>query len=283
MAGDFAADGATVCFVPRYPFVDGMEYSLTVDGIAMAAILRPAPDVGTEVTVTAVYPSCAEIPLNLLRLYVHFSAPVREGLAQRTVRLCREDTGEPLQGAFLHMEPELWDRDHRRLTVLLDPGRIKRGLVPHEEAGYPLVEGVPVVLMVGPDAARRYMVGPAVRARVDPAAWGRRVPAAGSVNPLILDFDRPLDHALLGRCLRVADRAGVRVPGRVSCGPEERSWSFEPVSPWDSEPKLIVVDTTLEDVAGNSVSRVFDRDLSRGEDDPLEVPEVHHEFACGSS
>jgi hypothetical protein len=281
MAGEFVVDGADMCFVPRHPFVDGVVYALTVDGVVAATILRPAAAVATTVAVTAIYPSCAGVPLNLLRLYAHFSAPVREGLAQGAVELCREDTGETIEGAFLHMEPELWDRDHRRLTVLLDPGRIKRGLVPNQEAGYPLVEGVPVILRVGSSAARRYAVGPPVRARVDPALWRWEVPAAGSVDPLILGFDRPLDHALLRRCLWITDAAGLRLQGTVSIGDGEQSWRFEPVALWDAEPKVLVVDATLEDVAGNSVARVFDRDLDREEDAPLQVRRLRYDFACG--
>ena len=70
-----------------------------------------------------------------------------EDWATRTVRLYRADTDEPLSGAFLE-GPELWDGERRRLTLLLDPGRIKRGLVPNQETGYPLIEGVPVVVRI---------------------------------------------------------------------------------------------------------------------------------------
>src|SRR5438093_7158021 len=102
------------------------------------------------------------------------------------------------------MEPELWDRAHRRLTLLLDPGRIKRGLAPNAEAGYPLIEDVPIVVRVDAafrDAAgrplragaqRRYQVGRPLRARVDPTAWRLDCPTAGSTDPLTVAFDRPL-------------------------------------------------------------------------------------------
>ena len=66
-----------------------------------------------------------------------------EGFAARGVQVLRADSGQPLQGVFLTMDPELWDPERRRLTLLLDPGRIKRGLVPNLEAGYPLNEGNP--------------------------------------------------------------------------------------------------------------------------------------------
>ena len=48
----------------------------------------------------------------------------------------------------------------------------------------------------------------------------------------------------------------------------EQSWEFTPCAEWRSAPYGLVVDTTLEDLAGNSVARVFDRDL----DDPAHTP-----------
>jgi hypothetical protein len=180
------------------------------------------------------------------------------------------------------MEPELWDPDRRRLTLLLDPGRIKRGLAPHEEAGYPLAEGVPVVISIDAgfrDGAgrplragseRRYDVGPAVRSRIDPRGWTCVHPTVGSKEPLTVAFDRPLDHAMLGHCLSVVDMAEGALHGRGSTGAEERSWIFEPDSTWRDVRYQLVVDPRLEDLAGNSLVRVFDRDLTRAEDAPSE-------------
>jgi hypothetical protein len=300
MAGAFALDGDVLRFTPRHPFVGGVSYSLMVDGVEVGRIVGALPAAAASATtasaeVVAIHPSGGEVPLNLLRIYVHFSAAMSEGWAARAVRVRRADTGEALEGTFLHMEPELWDSEHRRLTLLLDPGRIKRGLLPQREAGYPLVQGVPVVVEVAPlfrdahgqplrvGAARGYAVGAPVRMRVDPSLWRWDVPAAGSVEPLRLGFDRPLDHALVGRCLRVVDASGDRVEGIVSVGDGEASWSFRPRVAWDAAPMTLVVDATLEDVAGNSVARVFDRDLEDRADDPLDVRRLsyaHNSYRC---
>jgi hypothetical protein len=51
-------------------------------------------------------------------------------------------------------------------------------------------------------------------------------------------------------------------------GAEERSWSFAPEAPWRPGSHELEIDTRLEDLAGNSVAHVFDRDLTRPEDDP---------------
>ena len=150
VAGSFECVDGAVWLAPRFPFVAGVSYTLLVDGERWT-IARP-DRVGTpSTTVVAIYPTAEEVPVNLLRIYVHFSDVMSEGWAARGVQVRRADTDEPLADVFVPMEPELWDGERRRLTMLLDPGRIKRGLVPNAEAGYPLVEGVPIVVAV--DAA----------------------------------------------------------------------------------------------------------------------------------
>jgi hypothetical protein len=184
------------------------------------------------------------------------------------------------------MPPELWDMPRRRLTVLLEPGRIKRGLVPNTELGPPLVEGTTFDLVVDAamrDAAgatltaggrRTYRVGPAIRARVDPGRWTLTWPAPRSEDPLVVVFDRAMDHALAMRCLRVTDQQGRPVPGRATLEPGDLRWSFVPHTLWRPGVLELHVDSALEDLAGNSVRRVFDRDLRLEEDDPGAVAEV---------
>jgi len=188
MAGSTSPEAAdAVVFVPRFPFVAGVEYRVEVrsdDGEAtVATIVRPAPPDLPSAAVVAVQPAVRTVPRNLLRLYVHFSAPMSEGDASRCVSLVDPETGASLPHTLLTMDPELWDPAHRRLTVFLDPARIKRGLVPHEGEGYPLVEGSRVAVIVDhsfrdargqplvADAERIYSVGPDLRGRVDPQRW----------------------------------------------------------------------------------------------------------------
>lgn len=317
VAGRFELEDDAICFIPRFPFVDGTSYSLLVEstlgktarrplsptlpgegGRGMLShfeaftIQRPARNTTPATRVVAIYPSADELPVNQLKLYVHFSRPMSEGWALRAVHVRRADTGEPLEGVFLSMEPELWDPQRQRLTLLLDPGRIKRGLVPNQEVGYPLIEGVPVVVSVDSafrdangrplrtEARARYNIGPPVRARVDPRNWRYDSPAAGSMTGLSVTFDRPLDHALLEHCLRVIDAAGASVPGEATIGPAEWCWWFEPRQPWKEGRHQLVVAPLLEDLAGNSLIRVFDRDLTRAEDAPAEAAPVVIEFSC---
>ena len=187
---------------------------------------------------------------------------------------------------MLFRSHELWDASRLRLTVLLDPARIKRGLIGHQDGGYPLRPGEPFRLVIGSGfrdaqglplrapAQHRYHVGGEERRHVDPSSWALTLPPAGSSEPLQVTFDRPLDYGLLARCLQVSGPDGHRVDGTAQTGRGEQSWQLAPRRAWAAGPHQLIVDPVLEDLAGNSVSRVFDRDLSRPDDQPREARPV---------
>jgi hypothetical protein len=66
----------------------------------------------------------------------------------------------------------------------------------------------------------------------------------------------------------VTGPGGTRVDGTPQPGPADRSWQLVPRAAWAAGAHRLVIDPVLEDLAGNSAGRVFDRDLSRPEDDP---------------
>jgi hypothetical protein len=281
MAGTFGVDGEALRFRPRFPFTPGLSYAF-LDGHPSQPLLliRPAAAHQASTLVTHIYPTAGQLPVNTLRFYVHFSAPMSEGLASAAIELRDPGSGQVLPGAFLPLEPELWDPARTRLTLLLDPGRIKRGLVPHTEAGYPLTPGRSVALVIhrtfldasgaplAAGAGRRYTVGPAIRDRLEPLEWRIEAVRAATQIPVQVIFGRPVDHALGLRCLTVIDACGQPVPGQGMLEAEERSWAFTPASPWHDAPYSLLVSPELEDVAGNSVIRVFDRDLTNPEHRP---------------
>ena len=249
-------------------------------GRSALTLTRPLLHHPPSTVVTGIHPTATTIPLNTLRVYVRFSAPMSEGFAAAAVRLRDVASGTVLEHSFLPTEPELWDPNRRRLTLLLDPGRIKRGLVPHADEGYPLTPGRSVELVVDrgfkdaagrallTDAVREYQVGQAARGRLDPSRWVLQGPRVGTTEPLRVRADRPLDHALAQRCLTVVDDAGRALPGRGLLETGDRDWSFTPDTAWTTAPHALLVDPRLEDVAGNSVRRVFDRDLDLPDHDP---------------
>ena len=276
------ADGV-VRFAPRFPLRAGVEYRAAFDPAGLpgggSPGLRPlevklslARDEAAPATaVAAVYPTGNELPENLLKFYIHFSAPMSRGGVYRRLRLI-DDAGRDVVDPFLEIGEELWDPAGTRLTVLFDPGRIKRGLKPREELGPPLVEGRRYTLVIAPewrDAAglplsgeyrREFSVTAPDDAQPDPERWQVSPPAAGTREPLVVEFDEPLDHAMLEHVIEASGPDGKLLEGSVLIGPNETSWSFRPAEPWPAGNFHLNIDAALEDRAGNSVGRRFEVD-----------------------
>jgi hypothetical protein len=283
-------DGAALVFVPRFPFVDGTRYAVVVDGTQCGVLERPLASGDRVAQVIDIWPSSRVVPRNLLRIYIEFSERMSEGYAADCVHLV-DNRGVPLIAALLPTEHELWDAARRRLTVLLDPARIKRGLAGHRELGYPLRYGESISAVVDESfrdamgrplrsvAERRYVVGEDERRRVEPLRWTIKAPRVSTREPIDVQFDKPLDHALLMNCLHVIDERGEFVDGRATIGFGEASWHFTPDRSWTEGIHHLVVDSRLEDIAGNSACRVFDRDLNLDADDPIEGSRIEVLFS----
>jgi hypothetical protein len=286
-------DGA-IRFTPQFLFRPGMSYRVySIDAKTTLDIKVPAV-VPTEPTrVTAIYPFASTLPENQLRFYIHFSAPMAAGHAYEHVKLLKPD-GTPDKRAFLEIGEEMWDRSGQRLTLLFDPGRVKKGLKPREEFGPVLEPGQSYRLVIDKEwrdandqslAAgfeKRFTAGPAIEAAIDTKQWKLTPPVASSRNSLIVQFPRPLDSALLIRMLTIADSAGKEIPGQITLAAEERCWQFCPDQPWTAGDYFVVADTALEDTAGNNIARPFEVDVFDRVDDKTGPEFVRIPFAIGA-
>ena len=62
------------------------------------------------------------------------------------------ERGERQENAILGMPEGLWSNDHKRLTLLMDPGRVKTGLTASKALGLVFKVGVIYSLVVGHNA-----------------------------------------------------------------------------------------------------------------------------------
>jgi hypothetical protein len=226
-----------------------------------------------------VFPSSDSLPENLLRLYVCFSNAMQRGRVEENVRLLGPD-GIPAEGVLYRPPVELWDRSMRHLTILLDPGRLKRGLGPNRQLGPPLKTGQVYSLVIGAGMVdssghslresfyKRFRVTVAVREPVRVEQWKIVRPATGGRQPLSLLFPKPLDWALLWRTITIASDGSRRMDGRIAIDEGERRWSFTPTLPWKAGSYLVCVASTLEDVCGNNLLGAFDRPLPSASNPP---------------
>ena len=279
LLGAYSVESGTLVFHPSFPIAPGVHYRAVFhppDG--GAAVEKdfdgPPRDVTPKTRVERVYPSGDVWPSNQLRLYIYFSAPMSRGEAGARIHVLDEN-GKILPGVFLPGE-ELWDPSFTRLTMTFDPGRIKRGLTSNERMGPPIADGKRYALAIDkdwPDARGVPMVegfrknfrgGPAERTPPDPKQWRVVAPKAGTSEPLVVDFSTPMNYALLQRMLQVS-RAGARadnsLAGTISVADHEAQWRFTPQEPWKAGDYQLIVDTGIEDLAGNHVGKPFDIDV----------------------
>lgn len=73
-----------------------------------------------------------------------------------------------------------------------------------------------------------------------------------------------MDHALALRVINVADATGRLVAGTNSLSNHETSWTFTPDKPWTTGQHQLQVLNTIEDLAGNNISKTFEEDLREG-------------------
>ena len=283
VAGDWSVAANGLRFAPQFPLAAGVKYRVFCDlgaiprtklkGDAFSLTVSvPKPPPGPRVRVLNVFPSTNRLPENTLRVYIHFSGQVARGDVYKRVKLIRDD-GKEVTRPFVEIDEELWSLDGLRLTLLFDPGRIKRGLSPREEHGPILEEGRSYTLAIDPnwpDAEERPLVEEfkktfSVTAPDDepvlPDRWKLIAPRAGSDAPLLVRLAKPLDRALLGRMLWVVDASGRRVDGTLTVGGSERVVSFAPAKPWTKGEYKLVIGATLEDVCGNRVGEPFEVDV----------------------
>ncbi len=279
--GTYAASDSLIRFMPRYALRPGMSYRVTARVPATAGgparvltkdFRLPEPPPAEPTKVVAIYPSAATLPENHLRFYLHFSAPMSEGEAYQHVKLMRDD-GREVTRAFLEIGEELWDGTGTRLTLLFDPGRVKQGLKPREEFGPVLERGRSYRLIVDPlwhDAngnnllsgfEKAFKAGPMIDVPVDAKQWQITAPQRDGRDALTVVFPRPLDRALLNRMIGVIAPRGAPVEGEITVADDERRWEFRPAKPWQAGKYELVVDTALEDSAGNNLARPFEVDV----------------------
>ncbi len=288
--GTYHQHEQAVTFQPDFPFAEETTYrvrvkaSLVEDEKALPGLrvihqgqdflesrfTLPTSHAHSPTKVVQIFPTSHELPANVLRFYVYFSSPMRRGFSDTSVKLVDEE-GRDVPKAFMRFKQELWDPHQKRLTIIFDPGRIKRGLSRNMKLQPALQEGKHYRLIIEKnweDAQgnpledqyeKRFRVSPALRSIPEFNRWTMTLPQGNSRGFLRLHFFRPFDHALLQRMISVRSEAGETIEGTIEIEQAEKVWQFTPKHLWKNGQYTIHVEATLEDVAGNNLQGLLDR------------------------
>ena len=277
MLGNYSVKEDVAFFQPLVPLSRGLSYEILYRDKLIGKVNVPLADVANAPRLVAAYPSTDTVPENLLKIYFQFSAPMREGEALKHIFLLDEHK-DTLPGTFLDLQPELWNKERTVLTLWLDPGRIKRDLIPNEKMGNPLQKGSHYTLVVsqqwkdvqGLSLQNSFQRELFVRKRDDslpePQSWQLQLPISSTSNPLQINFQEPLDYFLLEETISIWDEKNMAVPGTMRIKDNEWSVEFIPSQPWKAGPYKLRVASYLEDLAGNNLVRPFDRDITKQEE-----------------
>ncbi len=266
-----------IFFEPLVPFTRGLHYKI-LDGESLVSEVEIPMSDSVPPELIAVYPSQDTVPENLLKMYLRFSEPMQEGTSLSYIRLLQNS--DTLKNTFLDLQPELWNNDGTVLTLWLDPGRIKRDLIPNRKLGAPLNSNKKYTLVIGSGwrskegkstmhlfrkdfaAASRDEVLPS------PERWKFSLPKPGTQDAFEINFNESLDYSLANDAIYLLDSDGAIIRGIVLLTNEERTWQFIPDKVWAKGNYFVEIETRIEDLAGNNMNRPFDRNISTTKEGP---------------
>ena len=218
--GRYIIENDYLVFSPYFPFEKGMPYVVRTKNIDSSYAYQEfqvgKKKVVDKPKVVSIYPSADELPENILRFYFYFNTPMEKEQALKHIRLVDAE-GNIDDKAFMKFKQELWSPDGKRLTLLFDPGRIKRGVSTNLELGPALLEGNKYHLTISEEwqdvygqplaeeKTKKIVVNQAYRQSINIKEWVIDKPNANSLNPLIIHFDRIMDHALLQSMIHIKD------------------------------------------------------------------------------
>lgn len=285
MSGEWTLEKDRVVFTPKYPLQSGTKFRVL--GIDKGlSVQSPKAEKSKATIVTRILPETAEIPENILRFYIEFNQPMPRGNVYDYVNLFT-DSGKKVEWPFLRLEDELWNTDQTRLTLLIDPGRIKKEVKPRIDLGPVFMAKGKYTLVVsgkwptlsgetlGADVRKSILSQPPMNAAIDPKSWKLTVPTAKS-TVFRVDFDRPMDRPLTLRCLEVFGPKGEMVVGKSEF--TDKSWSIEAKGRWRPGNYTLRIDPALEDVCGNRVGQPFEVDLEKPKPKEVKATQVEVTF-----
>ncbi len=276
--GKLSQEGPEVHFQPLIDLSFNQTYYVFDDEGFFGSVLVPIPDGIEPPQLIAIYPSSDSLPQNLLKIYLLFSKPIPESSVRSVDKVKILFNDSSLNAPFLDLKPELWNADRTMLTLWLDPGRIKTGLIPNKKLGLPLKSGKHELIisdewadMFGltlTDGFRKIFIsGEIDRCKPRISNWTLRVPSARSREPLEIHFDEPIDFATALEGIEIFDQT-VPVTGLFMLSDHESTGLFRPDENWNAGKYRIKIASRIEDLSGNNLNRLFEEDILSNTEGP---------------
>jgi len=258
-----------IVFKPLVPFTNRLTYEVK---ISQKVILTfSVQSESNPPQVVNIFPKSDTLPENLLKLYILFDQSMGEGRAEENIALYR--AGEEVEDAFLDLSPELWNKDNTLLTIWIDPGRVKRELERNKRLGEVIKKGSNYTLIVGnemiskagiqlPDSYKKeFHVIHRDESKPDVSNWKLSSPTSQSIDPLYITFDEPVDYQVIVNSIRITHEEN-EIAGSFEMK-NDKTLNFTPTNSWATGAYALMIESRVEDLAGNNLNRLFDRDITK--------------------
>lgn len=279
--GEYFKEDGSLVFRPVISFSWDQEYEIYKNNEFYLEFHVRAPENMIRPKLSGIYPKLDTVPENLLKMYFEFDSSMQPTQSSLDfIKVFNLTKGGEVD-VFLSLENELWNRDKTRLTLWLDPGRIKKDLIPNQEKGIPIEEGNHYELIVerhflgvdfGKTYVKRFYVSERDEQRPSIKKWRLTEPKPSSKEGLGIEFDDFLDVILANESISIINENKELIAGDFLTSKKGNNTLFIPENPWKKGNYTLVIDSKLEDLAGNNLNRLFDVDLqNRGEVDDSKV------------
>lgn len=272
-----------VKFKPLVAFTHGLQYEVLYSGKIIGRFEIPPLSTENLTKVLSVYPTADTLPENTLKIYIVFSNPMQEGQAMQNIHFIKNEK-DTLYDVFLDLSPELWNKERTILTLWFDPGRIKRDLQPNQNLGLPLQQSNRYNLIIDKNwrderglalwsgFEKYFFVGKRDGISPNPTSWNVSHPRASTKETLRIELQESLDYMLLKNTVSISANDGTPINGSFETAEKEKILTFIPSETWKPGEYSINIEARLEDLAGNNLNRLFDRDLTQpGSNDQQKV------------
>ena len=224
MAGAYTVDGS-LRFWPSFPLDAGRDYEFVstlresrAPASSTLGNFRHDLDSGyRSIAVDRVSPSI-QAAISFQRILAHVRPLFRSRWASRAAgSTSRSSTtrGRDVPDVVVPLDTDLWNAERTRYTVILDPGRVKREILPNRADGArhstadrsharrPGLAGRTRSAADQRSSAGGFSSDRPRSTRSAPRSGRSLPPAVGSRDPVTVTFPKPLDFGLLQRSLSV--------------------------------------------------------------------------------
>lgn len=269
--GEYEKVDGRLRFTPLIPFQKGQKY-LAFCSTNKLEFKVPLPEDYVNPSVVKIYPSADTLPSNLLKFHLHFSRPMSR-IGYTNVELL-DGNGKTIERAILKEIPELWNDDHVQLTIWIEPGRIKRGLGPNVELGPVLEENNSYSLFISgrfrdengveldQDYVKKFVAGEADREKLNVDEVVTKYHSEDKSNYLTVKFGEAVDFSSSIANLSIQGSSTQVIKGSWQLTNEDTEAIFTPESKLEKGHYEVLLNSVIEDLAGNNFVRNFDQEIN---------------------